>query len=56
MNNSYVGYVSLFLGIGAVLGGIHFGTAGLTMGWVAVAAGLVLVGVAFLKMRAPASE
>lgn len=56
MNNSSVGYVSLFLGIGAVLGGIHFGTGGMTMGWVAVAIGLALVGVAFLKMRRAASE
>lgn len=56
MNNSTVGYVSLFLGIGAVLAGIHFGTAGNAMGWVAIAVGLGLVGVAFLKMRAPASE
>lgn len=56
MKSEFVGYVCLFLGIGAVLGGIHFGTGGIILGWVAVAVGLALVGLAFGRMKAPKEE
>ncbi|MBS2016658.1 MAG: hypothetical protein JST00_27490 [Deltaproteobacteria bacterium] len=56
MKNEALGYVSLFLGIGAVLAGIHFGTGGLALGWVSVVIGLALVGFAFTRMRAPVSD
>lgn len=48
-----ISYVALALGVLGIGGGLTATSRGITLGWAAVAVGVVLVAVAFKALRSP---